>query len=79
MIRTTGNPDTHVVLRGGPTPNYDTASIEESIRLMTRAGLEPRLLVDCSHAQTNKDYTRQPAVLAQVVAQVRAGSRASWR
>jgi 3-deoxy-7-phosphoheptulonate synthase len=76
IVRTTGNPDTHVVLRGGRTPNYDPASIAECTRLITRAGLEPRILVDCSHAQTNKDYTRQPAVLAQVVEQVRTGNRA---
>jgi len=76
VVRTTGNPDTHVVLRGGRTPNYDPVSIEECTRLIAKAGIEPRLLVDCSHAQTNKDYSRQPAVLAQVVAQVRAGNRA---
>jgi 3-deoxy-7-phosphoheptulonate synthase len=76
VVRTTGNPDTHVVLRGGRTPNYDRASIEECTRLITKAGLEPRLLVDCSHAQTNKDFSRQPAVLAQVVEQVCAGNRA---
>ncbi len=76
VVRTTGNPDTHVVLRGGRTPNYDPASIAECMRLIGKAGLEPRIVVDCSHAQTNKDYTRQPAVLAQVIEQVRAGSRA---
>jgi len=76
VVRTTGNPDTHVVLRGGRTPNYDPASIAECTRLIVKAGLEPRIIVDCSHAQTNKDYTRQPAVLAQVVEQVRSGSRA---
>src|SRR5581483_528960 len=63
VVRTTGNPDTHVVLRGGRTPNYDPASIAECTRLIVKAGLEPRIIVDCSHAQTNKDYTRQPAVL----------------
>jgi 3-deoxy-7-phosphoheptulonate synthase len=69
IIRTTGNPDTHVVLRGGKSPNYDAQSIEECCRLLTSAGLEPRLLVDCSHAQTAKDYTRQPAVLRALVEQ----------
>jgi 3-deoxy-7-phosphoheptulonate synthase len=69
IVRTTGNPDTHVVLRGGKTPNYDARSIEECCRLLKIAGLEPRLLVDCSHAQTAKDYTRQPAVLKALVEQ----------
>lgn len=76
VIRTTGNPDAHVVLRGGRTPNYDAASIAECTRLLVKAGLGARLIVDCSHAQTSKDYRRQPAVLAAVIAQVRAGSRA---
>lgn len=76
IIRTSGNPDTHVVLRGGRTPNYDAASIEECGRMLVKAGLEPRMMVDCSHAQTNKDYRKQPAVLAALCDQVRAGSRA---
>jgi 3-deoxy-7-phosphoheptulonate synthase len=69
IVRTSGNPDTHVVLRGGRTPNYDASSIEESCRLLKRVGLEPRVIVDCSHAQTAKDYTRQPAVLKALVDQ----------
>jgi len=76
IVRTTGNPDTHVVLRGGKTPNFDAASIEECQRLLAKAGLEPRVMVDCSHAQTSKDYTRQPGVLAEAVNQVRSSSRA---
>jgi len=69
IVRTTGNPDTHVVLRGGKSPNYDARSIEECCRLLNIAGLEPRVLVDCSHAQTAKDYTRQPSVLKALVEQ----------
>lgn len=76
IVRTSGNPDTHVVLRGGRTPNYDAASIEECCRMLVKARLEPRVMVDCSHAQTNKDYRKQPAVLAALCDQIRAGSRA---
>lgn len=76
IVRTTGNPDSHVVLRGGRTPNYDARSIEECQQLLANAGLEPRLMVDCSHAQTSKDYTKQPGVLSALVEQVRGGSRA---
>jgi len=76
IVRTTGNPDSHVVLRGGKTPNYDARSIEECQRLLAKAGLEPRVMVDCSHAQTSKDYTKQPGVLDALVEQVRGGSRA---
>ncbi len=76
IVRTAGNPDTHVVLRGGKTPNFDSASIEECGKLLAKASLEPRLVVDCSHAQTSKDYTRQPLVLEALVEQVRVGSQA---
>jgi len=69
IVRTTGNPDTHVVLRGGKSPNYDARSIEECCRLLRAARLEPRVLVDCSHAQTAKDYTKQPAVLKALIEQ----------
>jgi len=76
IVRTTGNPDSHVVLRGGKTPNYDASSIEDCQRLLAKAGLEPRVMVDCSHAQTSKDYTKQPAVFGALVDQLCAGSRA---
>jgi len=76
IVRTTGNPDGHVVLRGGKTPNYDARSIEECQRLLAKAGLEPRVMVDCSHAQTSKDYTKQPGVLGSLVEQICGGSRA---
>jgi 3-deoxy-7-phosphoheptulonate synthase len=76
IVRTSGNPDTHVVLRGGKTPNFDEGSVEECVRLLLKAGLEPRVLVDCSHAQTAKDYTRQPAILKALVDQVVTGNRA---
>jgi len=76
IIRTSGNPDTHVVLRGGRTPNFDANSIEECGRMLAKAAVEPRLMVDCSHAQTAKDYTKQPAILAALVEQLRGGSKA---
>jgi 3-deoxy-7-phosphoheptulonate synthase len=76
IVRTTGNPDTHIVLRGGKKPNFDAASIAESVQMLSAAGLEPRVMVDCSHAQTNKDYRKQPDVFAALIEQVRAGSDA---
>src|SRR5258707_15469030 len=76
VIRTSGNPDTHVVLRGGRKPNYDADSIEECRRMLASAALEPRVMVDCSHAQTSKDFTKQPDVLRTLVDQVCAGSGA---
>lgn len=75
IIRTTGNPLTHVVLRGGATPNYDADSIRQCEQMLTAAKLPARVMVDCSHAQTNKDYTRQPAVLRTLIDQILAGNR----
>jgi 3-deoxy-7-phosphoheptulonate synthase len=76
VIRTSGNPDTHIVLRGGRKPNYDAGSIRECSQMLASAALEPRVMVDCSHAQTSKDYTKQPAVLQALVDQICAGSNA---
>jgi 3-deoxy-7-phosphoheptulonate synthase len=77
IVRTRGNPDTHVVLRGGTkSPNYDAASIAECGQMLKAAKLEPRLMVDCSHAQTDRNYTKQPGVLAALVEQIRTGSGA---
>src|SRR5712691_1446960 len=75
IVHTEGNPDGHIILRGGRTPNYDRASIRRCEELLVAAGLPARILVDCSHAQTAKDYTRQPRVLDDLVAQIRAGNR----
>ncbi len=76
IVRTAGNPDTHIVLRGGKKPNFDAASIAECVGMLSKAGLEPRVMVDCSHAQTNKDYTKQPEVFGALVEQIRGGSNA---
>jgi 3-deoxy-7-phosphoheptulonate synthase len=74
VIHTTGNPDGHLILRGGRTPNYDAESLLGAERMLRAAGLPPRVMVDCSHAQTGKDYSKQPEILADVVRQVRAGN-----
>lgn len=76
IIRTTGNPDTHIVLRGGRKPNYDARSISECVALLAAAQLEPRVMVDCSHAQTSKDYRKQPVVFRALVDQIVADSDA---
>nr|WP_314873383.1 3-deoxy-7-phosphoheptulonate synthase [uncultured Pseudomonas sp.] len=76
IIDTVGNPDTHLVLRGGHTgPNYDAASIASARQGLIKAGLTPRIVVDCSHANSGKDPARQPAVFADVLAQRLAGDR----
>ncbi|MGE3538923.1 MAG: 3-deoxy-7-phosphoheptulonate synthase [Candidatus Tectimicrobiota bacterium] len=75
MVRTRGNPWGHVVLRGGSRgPNYDKQSVEETMRQLHRAGLDPVVMVDCSHANANKQHERQVAVWHEVLAQRSAGN-----
>jgi 3-deoxy-7-phosphoheptulonate synthase len=74
VIHTTGNPDGHLILRGGRTPNYDAESLSQAERVLRAADLLPRVMVDCSHAQTGKDYSKQAEILDDVVQQVRAGN-----
>ena len=75
IVTTTGNPDGHLVLRGGNRgTNYHSEAVEEAAAELAKAGLPPRVMVDCSHGNSNKDYRRQGEVAAQVAAQLRAGS-----
>jgi len=75
IVSTTGNPDGHLVLRGGKGgTNYHAEAVEDAAALLVRDGLPPRLMVDCSHGNSNKDYRRQGEVLRQVAEQVRGGS-----
>ena len=75
IVTTTGNPDGHVVLRGGKRgTNYHPEAIEEVAAVLERDGLPARVMVDCSHGNSNKDYRRQGEVLQQVAQQVRGGS-----
>jgi 3-deoxy-7-phosphoheptulonate synthase len=75
VVTTTGNPDAHLVLRGGAGgPNYDAASVARAGQALRDAGLPARLLVDCSHGNSAKDWRRQPAVAADLARQVAAGS-----
>lgn len=75
IVTTTGNPDGHLVLRGGKQgPNYDAAYIEKSAKELGKYKLNQRIMIDCSHGNSNKDYTRQPLVSQDIAAQVKAGS-----
>lgn len=76
VIHTRGNRHGHVVLRGGGgQPNYDADNVARCEAALTKAGLTPNLMVDCSHANSSKDPARQPAVLDDVVQQIRNGNR----
>lgn len=75
VIRTRGNPDGHVVLRGGNQPNYDSVSIALCEKELEEAGLRSKLIVDCSHSNSNKDPALQPLVMDNLVNQILEGNK----
>ncbi len=75
IVETKGNKDCHVILRGGKAPNYDAASVDAACKELAAAKLEPRLMIDCSHANSSKKHERQLEVAREIGAQIRAGSR----
>mgnify|MGYP000574819032 FL=1 len=76
IIKTAGNPDSHVVLRGGRTaPNYHPEDVALAEQALRKSGLHPTLMVDCSHANSGKDPNRQPDVWKSILAQRREGNR----
>jgi 3-deoxy-7-phosphoheptulonate synthase len=77
IVRTAGNPDGHIVLRGGrERPNYDPQSIAATVAALEKAGLPPGIMVDCSHANSGRLPARQEEVWRSVIAQRAAGNRA---
>lgn len=76
VFKTKGNPYSHVVLRGGENqPNFDPSSVAQCQKELEKAGLRQKIMVDCSHGNSNKDHRRQPAVFASVIDQVVAGNK----
>ncbi|MDQ2813631.1 MAG: 3-deoxy-7-phosphoheptulonate synthase [Actinomycetota bacterium] len=74
VVTTAGNPDTHVILRGGRGgPNYEPSHVAKALDLITAAGRPRRLMVDASHGNSGKDHRRQPLVAASIAQQVAAG------
>jgi 3-deoxy-7-phosphoheptulonate synthase len=77
IVQTQGNPDTHLVLRGGHRgPNYDRQSVAQIHDDLTRLKIPARIMVDCSHANSGKDPLRQPQVFNDVLEQRLQGNRA---
>lgn len=74
LIKTSGNPDGHVILRGGAQPNYDSVNVAECEEHISKHGLDPSIVVDCSHGNSNKDYRRQPLVADNVFNQICEGN-----
>ena len=76
IVATRGNPDCHIILRGGErSPNYDADSIRSAVESLDKAKLDPRLMVDVSHGNSTKDFRRQPVVCEALAEQLSAGSR----
>ena len=76
IVSTTGNADGHLVLRGGKQgPNYEKSFVDSAAQALVDKNLNPRIMVDCSHANANKDHNRQVTVLSNVAQQVRDGSQ----
>jgi 3-deoxy-7-phosphoheptulonate synthase len=80
VYKTKGNPYNHVVLRGGKEPNYDSASIAQCLDLLKKEGLRQKLMIDCSHGNSQKNHRNQPIVFQNVLDQMISGNTAlcSW-
>lgn len=75
LIKTSGNPDGHVILRGGKQPNYDSVNVAECENELLKQDLVPGIVIDCSHGNSNKDYKRQPLVADNVFNQICDGNK----
>ncbi len=74
ILLTSGNPDCHIILRGGrEVTNYDATSVATTAQKMEKTGVAPRIMVDCSHANSSKDHRKQAAVCRDVSSQLAAG------
>ncbi len=74
IFATTGNPDCHVILRGGREPNYDAESVAHALQRLSAAGIDTGLMIDCSHGNSRKQHERQIEVAYDVAGQVAAGN-----
>ncbi|MBP7501601.1 3-deoxy-7-phosphoheptulonate synthase [Aquabacterium sp.] len=75
IVETAGNPDCHVILRGGKAPNYDAESVAAACKDLEAAKLHPSLMVDFSHANSSKQHERQVVVAKDIAGQVAGGSK----
>ncbi len=75
LLQTQGNPNGHIILRGGKTPNYEAEHVQACEEQMRKAGLNPSLMIDCSHGNSNKDFRRQADVVYSILEQIKAGNR----
>ena len=75
IVKTTGNPNGHLVLRGGAKkPNYEAADIGTATDALKQKAMNHRLMVDCSHGNSSKDFNKQVTVLDNIIEQIKTGS-----
>ena len=70
LFKTTGNADAHLILRGGLTPNYDSASLRGAFEKQAAQGISQRIMIDCSHGNSQKDHKRQVAVASDIASRL---------
>jgi 3-deoxy-7-phosphoheptulonate synthase len=75
IFSTTGNEDCHVILRGGKQPNYDAASVDDASEMLEKAGLRQKLMIDTSHANSRKIFSRQKDVATDIANQMKKGDK----
>lgn len=75
IFETTGNPYTHIILRGGKRPNYEEETIKKVQQELKKQGLKENIIVDCSHDNSERDYKKQPLVFLEVIDQIIRGNR----
>lgn len=74
IFATTGNDDCHIILRGGKAPNYDAEHVAQAVKELEAAGVQKRLMIDCSHANSQKQHQKQIDVSESIAEQVAAGN-----
>ncbi len=73
IFSTTGNKDCHIILRGGKQPNYDAESVNKAAQQLEKANLNNKIMIDCSHANSGKDHTKQADVCRDIAGQISNG------
>ena len=73
IFSTTGNEDCHIILRGGKQPNYDADSVNKAAQQLEKAHLNNKIMIDCSHANSSKDHTKQADVCRDIAGQISNG------
>lgn len=74
IFATTGNDDCHIILRGGKEPNYDAKHVEQAVKELSLAKVQTRLMIDCSHANSQKDHQKQINVAEDIAEQISQGN-----